>query len=387
MLTLRERNAKEIERVLTENEDVKALRSHLKAKHDIDILDKEDFKVRESSWSWKKLERKLMEADASGSFTQFLRAGIQAITNDMYSAAPTTFEDWVTVVSSNKDSELHAPNHGIAFPRQVGPQEKYPEVGAAALDIQLKNYKYGSVYALTRELLDDDQTGSFQRQAGFLGEYMKILTEVLVYGKLNSGAGQTYQQYEVPVSETKPSYEANYPWTVAAAPLRGGGVTAATPGALNQANIQSGLIALQNQRNLQGIVMNVAPNRLLISPHYQFDAAILLNSSYYPSGAAVAGDTGGAFGINPLKSIVDLTVSRYVFDNAGVIGNSKAWFLVDATKPFFILQLREAAVVEQEALNSGTSFDQDIIRFKARSRMNADFLDPRFAWRGSDGSI
>jgi hypothetical protein len=36
---------------------------------------------------------------------------------------------------------------------------------------------------------------------------------------------------------------------------------------------------------------------------------------------------------------------------------------------------------------SGRSFDSDTIRFKATTRFNADFIDPRFFWAGSNGSV
>ena len=383
---LRERNSKVLKTQLTENESYKTERTFLKGRYGIDISDEKAFPVLESNFSWKKMANTLREADASGAFTQFLRAGIQNITNNMYEATETTFEDWVTVVPSSKDTEIYAPMHGLAFPRQIGPQEKYPEVGAAALDIQLKNLKFGSMYSVVKELLDDDQTGQFQRLSGQLGEYMKLLAEVLCYGKLASVSGMQYQQYAIPVSETKPSNESAYPWSTA---LKGGGFNKPSSfGALNQANIQTAIQALMRQKNLQGIIMQVSPNRLLIGSHYSFDSAVLANSSYYPSGAASAGNVGGAFAINPLKGLFDITVSRYIPDNAGVFGgDSKAWYLVDDSKPWFILQMRENATVEAEATNAGASFELDIHRFKCRSRMNADFLDPRFAWLGSDGSV
>lgn len=390
MLKLKENNKKVIKKVLLESAEIKSDRELYKRVMGFDpLIEAEKFPVMESNFSWKKVQSKLIEADASSSFTQFLRAGIQSINNSMYEATETSYEDWVTVVQSAKDTELYAPNHGVAFPRQVGNAQHYPEVGAAALDIKLKNYKFGSVYAVEKELLDDDKTGSFQRQAGMMGEYLKILTEVLVYAKLASVANMKYIDYSIPQSETKPDYEANYPWTSSAAPLRGGGFNKPTSyGYLSQGNIQFGIQKLMNQKNLQGIKMQVKPNRLLIGADLAFDASVLMNSAYYPSGAAAAGQVGGAFAINPIKGLLDITVSRFMFKNNGTVdGDSKAWYLVDDSKPAFILQLREAATVEQEAVNSGSSFNLDVYRFKARSRMNADFIDPRFMWQGNDGSV
>jgi actin-related protein len=384
--SLRETNQKRMKHVLYQSEEVKALRETMQRKFGFDMFDNKAFPVQEWNFSWKKLRQKLEEADSGSTFVQFLRAGIQNITSAMYESVQTSYEDWVTVVPSARDTELYAPNHGVAFPRQIPEQTKYPEVGAAALDIKLRNYKYGSVYSVTHELIEDDQTGSFQRQAGMLGEYLRLLCEVLVYGKLASVANMQYIDFQIPQSETQPSYETPYPWSTA---LRGGGANRPSAyGTLTQANIQEGIIALMNQKNLQGIKMQVSPTRLLISPKNKFDAYVLLNSAYYPSGAAAAGAVGGAFAVNPLKSILDITVSRFMFDHLGsASGNSKAWYIVDDSKPWFVLQQREAIAVVQENPQSGRSFDEDVIRFKARSRQNADHLDPRFAWQGNDGSV
>lgn len=386
--TLRERNERVINRVLTEGKEIKSFREGFKRRFQIDPLDAEALPAMKENFSFKKLEEKisLKEADSASAFTQFLRAGVQSITNAMYQATATTYEDWVTVIQSNKDTELYAPNQGVGFPRQVGPNEFYPEVGVAALDIQLKNYKFGDIYALEYELAEDDQTGSFQRQAGLLGEYMKVLVEVWVMGKLASVSNMQYIDLKIPTSETKPSNESTYPWSTA---LVGGGANRpSTYTVLTQAGVQAGFIGLMNQKNLQGIKMLVQPNRLVIGPTQTFDASVLLNSAYYPSGAAAAGAVGGAFAINPIKGIADLTVSRFMFKNDGTVaGDSKAWYLADDSKPWFVVQMREAMTVVQEVLNSGASFNQDVVRFKARSRFNADFIDPRFAWQGNNGSV
>jgi len=389
-MKLIEANKKVLARVLKENDEVKLINERFKKITGKDAFGAESPFMKESGFSFKKANQKLhstlREADASSAFQQVLRAGVQNAVNSAYETVATTFEDWVTVIQSSKDTELYAPLHGIGFPRQVGPSEKYPQVGAAGLSIQLKNNKYGTMYSLERELLDDDQTGQFNRQAGLLGEYMKLLTEVLVYAKLASVSNMQYLDYKIPPSETKPADEpGSYPWSTSL--LGGGKNKPASYGAFNQANIQLGITALMGQKNLLGILMNVNANRLLISPKSTFDASVLANSAYYPTGAT-PGSTGGAFSINPLKGIFDISVSRYMFDQTGAVNpNSSAWYLVDDSKPWFVVQMREAAVVEQEAPNAGNSFEMDEIRFKVRSRMNADFIDPRFAWQGSDGSV
>jgi hypothetical protein len=51
------------------------------------------------------------------------------------------------------------------------------------------------------------------------------------------------------------------------------------------------------------------------------------------------------------------------------------------------MQLREGVAVEQEAVNAGTSFEEDTYRYKGSMRGNADFVDPRWFWQGNDGSV
>ncbi|HCW05854.1 MAG TPA: hypothetical protein DGG95_00620, partial [Cytophagales bacterium] len=234
-------------------------------------------------------------------------------------------------------------------------------------------------------LLMDDKSGSVQRQAGMMGEYMAVLTEVLCYAKLASVSSMQYINYTIPTSETKPSYESSWPWSTS---LTGGGRNRPdTYGILSNTNIQSEMIGLASQLNMQGIRMNVMPSHIICSYKYVYDISVLLNSAFYPAGAQSAGVTGGAFAINPIKGILQPVVSRFLFDSTGVSNaQSYSWYVCEAAKGF-LHQLREAVAVEQEATNAGDSFNRDVYRYKAYTRQNADFIDPRFFWQGNNGSV
>ena len=397
-------NVKAVQRNVWENPEIKWMRESTRKKFGFDLADKKAFPVSEASFNWNKVAQKLgapnvsaalKEADSGTTFVQVLRAGIQQLVNSSYETVPSTFESWTHTVNSTKDTELYAPLHGISFPREVGRQEIYSEARAAGLDIKLLNRKYGTLFSVEKELLEDDQTGQFAKQAGLLGEYAKLVIEAIVYAKLagvfTGGAVATYSELTIPPTETKPSYETNYPWASAGqGGLRGGGANRPnTYAQLSQAGVQNGFIGLMNQLNLLGLKMNVDPNRLIISPQNRFNAAVLLNSSFYPSvPSSSAGAVGATFAINPIESIAALTISRFLFNNDGTVnGTTQAWYLVDDTKPWFITQIRQAAEVVQEAPTSGQSFDRDVIRFKLNLRVNADHIDPRFAWQGDDGSV
>jgi len=400
--SLRERNRAKQQNWCVNNPDTKEFRESLRAKLkrasggkiDLDpVTDTEKFPVIKESFSWKKfrsqLDEKLREADSGTMYPLMLVAGVLQNVIGMYTIAKPSYQDWVTVTPTKLANTPVAPLHGLSFPREVGEQMPYPISKTAALSLQFKSRKYGTMLEMTRELIEDDQTGQFQMLSGQLGEYLQLLTEVLCYGRLASVTGAQYSGFAPGTSETKPSGESNYPWTVATSAFIGGGYNKpATFGAPTVANIQNGMIAMRQQKNLLGVLIPVNPKRIITGPKYMFDVAVVLNSAYYPAVGGSAGSTGTTFAMNPLKGIADLTVSPFLFDNNGAAANNTtAWYLMDDSKPFFQLVQREPISVEQEAPNSGASFDRDVVRFKCSTRQIADFVDPRFAWQGNDGSV
>jgi hypothetical protein len=223
------------------------------------------------------------------------------------------------------------------------------------------------------------------KQSKMIGQYLALVFEVLAYAKLG-GIASSYAGLKVPASETKPSYETTWPYSTA---LKGGGANRpASFGAPIQANIQSAWIAMMNQLNILGLKMNVMPDRIIAGPKYQFDLRVLLNSAWYPSVPGSAGTAGSLGAINPIQGLANLSISRFVFDNAGLAdGSSKAWYLVDSSVPASIIQMRQGPVMEQEAPNAGAAFERDVVRFKGSVRGNADFVEPRFFYQGNDGSV
>lgn len=397
----KERSIANRKRALLENDTILNFRKGLKTKLGYDMfsedasqvaLTKKHFPMHEQGFSWKKVQQKLQEADSASTFPQLLRAGVQLAVNSAYQTVEVTHDDWTTTIPSSKDTELYAPLHGVGFPSEVGRQETYPEQGMAGLDISLKNKKFGEIFAFEWELGEDDQTAQVEQQSALLAEYMAQCVEVFCYGKLASVANMAYATLQVPKTETKDPQEttSTYPYAPPATPFLGGGFNRpASFGSLTQANVQYGKTTLINQLNKLGLKMSVNGKRLIVGPTNEFNASILLNSSFYPSTVSgSAGAVGGAFAINPIKGIADLTVSRFVFNYDGTVtGNSTAWYLLDDSKPFFVVQLREPVSVIQESPDAGDSFTRDIIRFKARSRFNCDFIDPRFVFQGDDGSV
>lgn len=378
-----EQNAKVRERAVWTSPEMKEMRESTQAQFGFDMKTEDSF--TKDGFSWAKFKKKaLRETNSASANTQLLRAGVQTAVNNLYPAVPVTYDKWTHVIQSSKDTELYAPLNALTFLGEIGEGEKYLESSVVGLDIKLRNKKFGQMLPVSFELIDDDQTGQFAQKVGDMADYAAQLWEVYSYGKLN-GIASNYGGLSVPASETKPASESSYPWSTA---LVGGGATRpASFGAMTQANIQSAFIALEEQLNLQGLKMAVNPDKIICSPFYRWTLSTLLNSNFYPSGAAAAGAVGGSLAINVLQGIADPVISRFVFDNSGVCSNSKAWYLMDSSKPAFVVQLREAAKVTQENPESGAGFERDVHRWKLTVRGNSDFIDPRFFYQGSDGSV
>jgi len=382
-----EQNKKVKEKAVWNNPEMVQIRESV-ASLGYDMRDQKVFPTADPSFNWAKFKRKIMkETNSASAQVQLLRAGVQAAVNNLYPAVDTTYEQWAHVIASSRDTELYAPLNALTFPAELGEGETYIESSVIGLDIKLRNKKFGQMFPVTMELIEDDQTGQFAQKVGEMSDYAALVWEVYAYGKLNSiSAGSTYGGLTVPASETKPSQESTYPWNTAF--NQGGGATRpGSYGALTQANLQSAFTALEEQLNLQGLKMNVKPDKIMTGPYYRWTLATLLNSNFYPSGAAAAGNVGGALAINVLQGIADPVISRFMFDNNGSSLNSKAWYVCDSSKPAFIVQIREAAKVTQENPESGAGFERDVLRWKLTLRGNADFIDPRFFYQGSDGSV
>jgi hypothetical protein len=396
---LLERNMKETSKILKGCKEVKKIREAFKKSFGIEMDDEKNFPINDSSFSFGKAFSKLTEAKANmtenealSSWIGLTRAGIQQIVNTAYQANNnTSYEEFAHILASNKAVEQYYPIQGITFPNEVPHGGHYPEAAMDGVNTQLANKKFGEIFSFELELENYDQSGNqVINQAKLLGQYMKILWEVLCQGKLASvTAGCTYGGFKVPASETKPSSESTWPFSTS---LVGGGRNRPdTYGILSDTNIKAGFNYLAGQKNILGLLMAVNPTCMLTTPFYRWDSAVLANSSYYASNviATTAGTTiGGPMSINPIQGIFKPVISPYMFDQTGVVNPvGKVWYLCDNSVPAFVLQVVEFASIIQENPAAGESFNRDVIRYKVRSQGNADFIEPRFFWRGDDGSV
>lgn len=309
----------------------------------------------------------LREAHAELALGQLLRAGVMNTFNDMYQAVEVTYTSAVREVSSNKRQEFYAPIERIGFPKRVERQGPFPETSFKGLDIELINVKYGMMFAVERELLDDDQTGQIVQRAAQMGENFRIFEEAYVWARMVNDTSASLDGEPLPVSATYAT-----PYSTTGIHGTGKGVNALSSGRLSQSQIQAGWILAKKMLDQSGRPMVVTPKVLAVSPQDVFFAEVLMNSTMNPSMSSTAtadiGKTGSINSINPIKSLVGIVSSRFIKDYGTLLIDPKG----------FAFQRRDATEVIQENPQSGPAFSQEVFRYKARARWEADFIDPKF---------
>jgi hypothetical protein len=315
----------------------------------------------------------LHEANSESSFGYLLRSAVQEFANDVYQNLGVIYPNFVTEVSSRRRSEIYGGLYRPNLPRQVDAGEKFQDQSFKGFERELVNYKFGHIETFERELFDDDQTGQVRQRSSSLGEGFRIFEEIFVISRL-FGAAISQEGVDVDASTyTNAGVTGVFSTAIGNRP--------ASFARLSAASLEAAHVAIRSQVDPTGRKFLVTPTTLLVSPIDEFEAKRLMNStmSAWNQTLGAAGIAGAAAGmINPLQGMYNVYSSPYV--------PNKAWLLGD-TKKGFVFQRRDPLEIIQENPQSGQSFIQEVYAFRARARFNADWIEPRFAYLGDDGSV
>ncbi len=305
----------------------------------------------------------LTEANSESSFGWLLRTAVQEFANDVYTDLPVIYPNFVTEITSRRRSEIYGGLYRPNLPRQVDAGEKFQDTSFKGFERELVNYKFGHVITFERELFDDDQTGQIRSRAADLGEGFRIFEEIYVLNRL-LGLATSQEGVDVPAS----TYNNGNVFTVAI------GNRPSAFARLSDTTLEAAHVAARSLTDPLGRKFLHVPTTLLVSPVDEFTAWRLINSPAMP--VTSAGTFSGM--LNPLQG-------RYTVYSSPFIP-SKAWLIGD-TKRGFVLQRRDPLEIIQENQQSGNSFIQEVYAFRARERFEADWIEPRFAYLGDDGSV
>lgn len=304
----------------------------------------------------------LHEANSVTTFGWLLRSAVQEFANDVYQNIGVIYPNFVTEVQSRRRSEIYGGLYRGTMPRLVDAGEKFQDTTFKGFERELVNYKFGHIETFERELFDDDQTGQIRQRAGNLGENFRTFEEVYVISRL-FGAARTEEGIDVPAS----SYNSGNVFTTAI------GNRPTTFTRLTAAAVEAAHVAARSMLDPVGRKFLVNPTTILVSPIDEMEAIRIFQS---PMNGGTSTNPAGF--VNPLQGRYTVYASPFV--------RSKAWLIGD-TKRGFVFQRRDALEVTQENPNSGMGFEQEIYAFRARERFEADWIEPRFAYLGNDGSV
>lgn len=338
----------------------------------------------------------MMETQASTDFSAFLRAGAQSIMSANFETIPDrlAYSKIAQVIPSSKDTELIPSIHGITMPKKIPQGGKYPEgYTDLAGDFQIRAEKYGEMLNFTKESLDDDVTGMLRSRLSLLSDYFHYCLEILVLVKMtaNSGSTATYQGDQYSASLTKPSTEANWPWSTA---LRGGGRNRPNAyGKLSVSTLNTAWQTMVTQKDVIGGPFGLQPDMLVIHPAEELNASVIQNSTYNAAvPSAVAGATGGAFSANQVPFVFgkfQIVSTPFMPDNSlNIYGSSSTRTLyVDSKKANALIMMRQAPAIVTEAAGTGQDFERDVSRTKCSMRASADVFEIRAMYQINDGSV
>ncbi len=305
---------------------------------------------------------RLAEGATSSALSQLLRYGINRAAQQGYELEPSTYENDIAMVVPSKGFEnYYAPMFRPGRGGPVNRGQKYPQIKVSALDVTIRNHKFGAVLEVERELIEDDQTGQVMSQGPEIGETLAYETDVYGYSQMAKATWVTQ--------------------------------VSSNPGAISTPQLQEAKKKLRKTRDGNQNLISVRPDTILVDTDEEDDAD-RITGSIFDSNNPGATPTAGIplyFGTkNPFRNAYKVVATPYVTEALRGLNNPNGWgndnttpakWLLRAKSKAAILQTREPLSVVQETPNSGADFDSDTIRFKGRMRFGADVVDSRYGCR------
>jgi hypothetical protein len=276
----------------------------------------------------------------------------------------------------------------------IHPGMPYPETGLGPHVFETPaTTKKGLIVSLTKEAVFFDRTSTLVRQAGKVGERLRM-------SKLKREAATVAG---VTITIGNESFSGNnHKWngttynTYATGSNAIGINSLASNPLINYTSVEKGLLQFADLRDPDtGDPIDVYPDVLLVMPGKEITASNITKatriSSIYPGYQAAAAAPGNVQmeAPNPLPAL-DVMVSRMLYKvvvDSGVSTTNAAdwWFLLQRKRAFWYMQNWPLTVV-QAPPNSEKEFEQDIIdRWKGSERGTPYSADPRFTNKQFNG--
>jgi len=292
-----------------------------------------------------------------GAISFLLAPGLNLDTYGKYRERPEEYRRVMRVQDSRRAYEESQALSGL------GPLAKKGELETTILDEPIKlggvrwiHDTYALGFAISKEMLDDDQYGAMRELAGQLGKSSRFTSELYGHDVWNNA-----------FTTTKYVGRDGLALLSTAHPVVGLGTTYGNRPAvdvdISEAALEAAIQGFENQTDDRGMPIDMQPTTLLINPGDEMLARRLLQSAGFP---------GGNFNdINPLQGRLNIVVSHYIVDK-------DAWFVLAPPNElgvrFYWREMPDTKTWDDD--------DADGVFHKIRQRHSVGFDD----WHGTYGS-
>lgn len=295
-----------------------------------------------------------------GQMAFLLAPGLNLETFGRYRDRP---EEYRRIVNVQDSRRAYEESMGISG---LGPLAKKGELETTILDEPLKlggvrwiHDTFALGFAISKEMLDDDQYGVMKQLAGQLGRSSRFTSELFGHDVYNNG----FTTAKYVGRDGKALFATDHPI------VGTGGTFANRPLVdvdLSEAAIEAAIQSFDNMTDDRGMPIDIAPQTLLVSPENEMLARRLLQSAGMP------GTNNND--INPIQGRLTIVVSHYLVDK-------DAWFVLgppgDIGIKFYWREMPDTKTWDDD--------DADATFHKIRQRHSVGFDDPRGVY-GSPGA-
>ena len=289
-------------------------------------------------------------------FGDLLTPGFRKIFDDNFKEVPSTMEKLFHVNTSDKDTEKDSAVTGFGYPvlTPEGGNTDY-EDPIQMYDVTYTHVKYTKGFKVSREMWEDDLYNIIKKKPAALGRSFRRWQErsaALIFNRAFNSSYLGGDSQEL-ISTVHPRADGGTAQSNASAT----GIT------LTEANLETAINAMRDQRDDKGMFIDVMPDTLLV-PIQLRKTARLITESPYRQGTA---DNDSNIYKGEFK----------VIDWLFMDGSATQWFLIDSSQHELNWFWRVKPEFKQD-----DSFDTDMALYKARARWSNGWSD----WRGFWGS-
>lgn len=307
----------------------------------------------------------LQEAGAqlhTPNFPDLLRMGLQFDAWSSYTETPTTYQQFVRTVQSNKQHEEYLFDSPVGLPPIVPEGQPYPE---AATDLaggkKIDNHKRGQIISVSMEMQLFDQVGKTRELAETLGRSMRVAEEYDVMNAVTTTGNYVRSNTDGDNDETATGNGANQQT-----------LTFSANGLIAAFNI---LRTMKDRKT--GQYLQVMPDTLIVTPKLWWAARQLLGSPDTMRSANTGG-TAEIFGTGTVNSFYN-AISKIIV--SPIFGNGFQWAMMQSSRAFVFQRVLPMTILFEGQSPANTQyFERDVLRYRASNFYGVGMRDDRFAF-------